>query len=269
MPTLNSKDGTLIAYNKSGTGDPVILVDGAIRRRDFGSMNALAGLLAPHFTVYNYDRRGRGESTDTQPYAVEREIEDLTALMQEAGGAAYVYGISSGAALVLEAAAHGLPMTKLALYEPPFIVDDSRPALPADYQTRLNALLADGQRGDASAYFMTAGIDLSADEVASMRQQSYWPMIESAAHTLAYDTAILMPYHTGAPLIPERWASITMPVLVMGGGASPRWMQIAAAATADALPGSRLLTLENQVHDVAVEAVAPLLVEFFTGDVLL
>lgn len=263
MSTVRSNDGTLIAYDKSGSGVPVILVDGAMCSRNFGPMGGLAPLLAPHFTVYKYDRRGRGESTDTQPYAVEREIEDIASLIAEAGGSAYVYGTSSGAALALEAAACGLAITKLALYEPPFIVDQTRPILGADYAAEMKSLLAEGRRGDAVAHFMTVGIGIPAEFVEGMRQQPHWGMMEAVAPTLAYDTDIMSPYQAGRPLNPQRWAAITMPVLVMGGTAASETMTNAVKATARALPGSELRILEGQTHDVAADAMAPELIAFF------
>ena len=154
MTTTQSADGTLIAYETHGDGPPLILVDGALCSRAMGPSAALAKTLAEQFTVITYDRRGRGESADAVPYAVQREIEDLAALIAATGGAAFVCGVSSGAVLALEAAAFGLPITGLALYEPPFIVDDSRPPMPADYVDQLNVFLASGRRGDAVRLFM-------------------------------------------------------------------------------------------------------------------
>src|SRR5437763_11255965 len=153
---VRSKDGTAIAFDQSGDGPAIILVGGAMSTRS--ASGPLAALLAPRFTVFAYDRRGRGDSGDTAPYAIEREVDDLDALITAAGGSAFVVGHSSGAALALEAAARGLAITKLALYERPFIVDASRPALRGAYVTQLTALLAPGSRGDAVAYLMTTGV---------------------------------------------------------------------------------------------------------------
>ena len=150
MKKVHSKDGTAIAFDQLGQGPAIILVGGAFTDRSQPTLVQLAALLAPHFTVFNYDRRGRGDSSDTAPYAVEREVEDLEALIVEAGGSAFVCGFSSGAALALAAAARGLAITKLALYEPPFIVDDSRPPLPRDFATQLTELVSSGRRGDAA-----------------------------------------------------------------------------------------------------------------------
>src|SRR5438067_1305726 len=189
MKELISKDGTTIAFDQLGEGPAAILVSPALGDRS--GNGPLAALLAPHFTVFNYDRRGRGDSGDTQPYAVEREIEDIEALIKEAGGSAFAYGWSSGAALALEAAVRGLAITKLALFEPPFIVDDSRPPLPQDYVTRLTELVSAGRRGDAVEFFMTAGVGIPAEFVAQMRNDPMWPAMEALAHTLPYDGAIM------------------------------------------------------------------------------
>lgn len=258
MQTVPSSDGTPIAFERSGSGPPVVLVGGALSTRAGGA--PLAERLAPHFTVICYDRRGRGDSGDTPPYAVEREIEDLAAIIDAAGGAAFVFGMSSGAGLSLLAAASGLPITRLAVFEPPSAVDDSRPPVPPDYQTRLDALLAEGRRGDAVTYFMTEGVGVPPDLVAQMQQAPMWPGMEAVAHTLPYDHAVM-----GDNTIPTaRFASISIPTLVMDGGASPAWIRHTAQELADTIPNARYVTLENQTHTVAPDAIAPVLVEFFT-----
>jgi pimeloyl-ACP methyl ester carboxylesterase len=200
MPRVTSKDGTSIAYDRSGEGPAVILVDGALCFRAFGPMGALAALLAPHCTVCAYDRRGRGESGDTAPYAVEREVEDIEALIDAAGGSAGLYGISSGAFLALEAA-HQLPakITKLALYEPPCSLDEAGIRRWMAYRTQLDQLLAAGRRGDAVTLFMRhVGAGLASDESsapqdagAQLRQSPIWPIFEAVAPTLAYDSAVM------------------------------------------------------------------------------
>lgn len=259
MQTVRSKDGTTIAFETTGEGPAVVLVGGALSTRAGGA--PLATLLAPHFTVFCFDRRGRGDSGDTPPYAVEREIEDLGAVIDAAGGSAFVVGHSSGAGLALLAAASGLPITKLALFEPPYFVGESRPPMPVDYQTRLTDLLAAGRRGDAVALFMTEAVGVPAEFVSRMRQDPIWPGLEAVAHTLPYDHAVM-----GDNSIPtERAASVRIPTLVVDGGASPDWMRQAAASLAEILPQGRHLTLEGQTHNVAPEAFAPVLVEFFSG----
>jgi len=258
MQTIRSSDGTVIAFERSGNGPPVVLVGGALSTRAGGA--PLATELAPHFTVICYDRRGRGDSGDTPPYAVEREIEDLAALIDAAGGSAYVFGMSSGGGLSLLAAANGHPITRLAVFESPYAVDASRPPVPSDYRTRLDTLLAEGRRGDAVELFLTEAVGVPPDLVAQMRQAPMWSGMEAVAHTLPYDHAVM-----GDSAIPTaRFASITIPTLVMDGGASPAWIRDAAQELADTIPNARHLTLENQTHSVAPDAIAPVLVEFFT-----
>lgn len=260
MSKVTSADGTTIAYERSGSGPPVILVDGAMCYRASGPLRPLAAALNDHFTVYAYDRRGRGGSTDSKPYAVAREIEDLEALVAEAGGEAYVFAISSGAALVLAAAAAGVRFTKLALYEPPFVSETDGGAWSRDYTARLTELLAADRDGDAVALFMTS-VGLPAEAVAGMRTQPFWPLFEGIAPTLAYDNEVM-----GDSRVPRDVAAkITVPTLLLDGGDSPQLLRTAAKATAGAVPGAGYRTLEGQTHDVAPDALAPVLVAFFTG----
>ncbi len=261
MQKVTSKDGTPIAFDRSGEGPAVILVGGAFQHRAIDpQMAQLASLLAPHFTVFHYDRRGRGDSGDTAPYRVEREIEDLDALIIEAGGSAFAFGMSSGGVLGLEAAARGLAIKKLALYEPPFNLDDNARSASAHYTQQLTALLAEGRRGDAVALAMTTW-GAPAEAVAGMRQAPIWSLFESVAPTLAYDNAVM-----GDGSVPaERMASVTVPTLVIDGGASPAFLHNAAQASADALPNAKRRTLAGQTHDVAPEVLAPVLVEFFSN----
>lgn len=264
MHTVTSKDGTTIAFDRSGEGPALILVGGALQHRAIDPSTArLAELLAPGLTVYHYDRRGRGDSGDTLPYTVEREIEDLDALIQEAGGSAFVFGMSSGAVLAVDAAALGLAVTKLAMYEPPVIVDDSRPPLPADYTERLTDLLSSGRRGDAVELFMTEAVGVSRETVTPMRDSPFWPALEGVAHTLAYDNAIMGDRLSGEPLSAERFASVAAPALVIDGGASPTWARNAVEALVNVLPSAQRRTLEGQTHQVDPEALAPALDEFF------
>jgi len=260
MKAVRSQDGTAIAFDQSGDGPALILVDGALCSRAFGPMGPLAALLAPHFTVFNYDRRGRGDSGDTQPYAVEREVEDIAALIAEAGGSAFVYGISSGAALALEAARKLPTIAKLAVYEPPFSADEHAPRPPADYVPQLTERLAAGRPGDAVALFMQV-VGTPDEAIAQMRQAPMWPMLEAVAPTLVYDGIIM----DGFTVPTARLASINVPTLVMDGGASPEWMRRTGQAVADAIPDAQHRTLAGQTHDVAAEAIAPVLVEFFAG----
>ena len=262
MNQVISKDGTVIAFDKSGEGPALILVGGAFQHRAIDPRTAqLAALLAQHFTVFHYDRRGRGDSSDTQPYAALREIEDLDVLIKEAGGSAFVFGMSSGAVLAIEAAACGLAITKLALYEPPFNSGDENARQASENYTRhLTALLIEGRRGDAVALAMITW-GAPAEAIAGMRQTPIWSLFESVAPTLAYDNAIM-----GDGSVPtERLASLTVPTLVIDGGASPAFLQNAAQVVAHALPTAKLRTLEDQTHDVAPEVLAPVLEKFFTA----
>ncbi|HZE30387.1 MAG TPA: alpha/beta fold hydrolase [Actinoallomurus sp.] len=259
MPTVSSADGTLIAYERTGSGPALVLVDGALCHRAAGPMRPLAALLRERFTVHTYDRRGRGESSDTTPYAVAREVEDLQALIGEAGGEAYVYGISSGAALALAAAAAGLPITKLALYEPPFMAEVEDGARIKEYTERLGELLDAGRVGDAVELFMTY-VGVPAPAVAGIRAQPGWAALEAIAPTLAYDDQVL-----GDGGVPRDLAStISVPALVLAGADSPQSLQQAAKATADALPMAGHRTLAGQTHDVSPDALAPALAAFFT-----
>jgi len=258
MKTVTSRDGTTIAYDKTGEGPVLIFVDGATATR--AADVSLASVLAPHFSVIAYDRRGRGDSGDTAPYAVEREIEDLEALIAAVGGSAFVFGHSSGAVLALRAAASGLPITRLAVYEPPFITDDSRPPLPDDYVEHLDELVAAGRRGDAFAYFLTTAVGLPEEIVAQMPAD---PGIENVAHTIAYDGRVMGDTMSGKPLAPEPWRSVTVPALVLDGGASPDFMRAGARQLADLLPDARHETLAGQDHGPADDVLAPALIEFF------
>jgi pimeloyl-ACP methyl ester carboxylesterase len=261
MQKAISKDGTPIAFDKTGHGPVIIMVNGALGDRS--AAVSLTPLLSPHFTVLAYDRRGRGDSGDTPPYAVQREVEDIEALIQAAGGSAFVYGHSSGAVLALEAAARISTITKLALYEPPFILDDSRAPVPKTYVAHLNKLIAARQRGAAVEFFMTDAVGVPAEIVAQMRQSPMWPGMEKMAHTLAYDGLIMGNNMAGHPLQAEHWTSLTIPVLVMAGGASEPWAHHATQSLANVLPNAQHRTLADQTHNVNPAILAPILAEFF------
>ena len=258
MEKLQSSDGTAITFDRSGDGPPVILVPGLFQHRAIDPGTAeLAALLAPRFTVFHYDRRGRGDSGDTAPYAVEREVEDLGALIDEAGGAAALYGMSSGGALALEAAARGLAVTRLAVYEPPFTDDAGNVDPSEELAAGIAELVEAGRPGDAVALFMTAS-GVPAGAVEQMRQASFWAGLESVAHTMPYDMALM----GNAALLSERAPTITVPTLVLDGGASEPWGRRSADAVAAAVPGAERATVEGQTHEVAPEPLAPLLAEF-------
>ncbi len=257
-----SHDGTSIGFTRTGQGPVVIIVDGAFCHRQFGPSQPLALRLKDHFTVYTYDRRGRGVSSDTKPYSIAREVEDLEALLKEAGGSAYVYGISSGAVLSLEAAARLKGIQKIALYEPPFIVDNGRLPLPDDYLQTLTDLIAADRRDDAVKLFLTT-MGTPDLVITIMRFLPLWRDLRNAAHTLPYDISLVQDYQKGKPLKPLQWNSIQIPVIVMAGSKSPVWMHAGANALAQALPGARRRTLDGQDHDVQADVLAPALLEFF------
>jgi pimeloyl-ACP methyl ester carboxylesterase len=238
------------------------VVDGALCYRAWGPSRPLAAELSRRFTVFTYDRRGRGESGDTAPYALDHEIEDIQALVHEAGGSAHVYGISSGAVLALEAAGRGIGIESLVLYEPPFIIDDSRPPFPADYASQLETFLAANRRGDAVRLFMRQ-VGVPRALVALMRLIPVWRKVTATAHTLPYDAAAMGDTQAGKPLPAERWAGVTAPTLVVVGGNSPTWMYNGTRALADLLRNARHRVLEGQKHAVKPKVLAPVLVDFF------
>lgn len=258
MSKVISADGTPISYERSGDGPPVILAGGALN--DQQSFAPLAAALAPHLTVISYDRRGRGASGDTPPYTIEREVEDLAALIAEAGGQACVCGFSSGSVLALEAAAAGLPIGKLGLFEPPFRLPDG-PQLPPDYQEQVTRLVRGGRPGEAVEYFMIKAVGLSAEAVAQMRRSPAWPPLERLAPTLIYDGLLLLD-----PALPAgRLATIKVPALVLDSTASAPWLRNSARATAAALPQASQRSLDGTFHQVPPEILAPVLVDFFTS----
>jgi pimeloyl-ACP methyl ester carboxylesterase len=250
MKKVISKDGTTIAFDQSGKGPAIILVVGAFNDRATGA--PLARFLEQHFTVFNYDRRGRGESGDSGPYAIEREIEDLDALIAQAGGSALVFGYSSGATLALRAAARGLAISQLALYEPP-----PTGAKAGELAPQLTELIAAGHRGDAVELFQTEAIGIPAAVVAQMRNAPFRPALEKMARTLVYESMILKSLPT------EMIASIQVPTLVIDGEESPEVMRHAAQSLAEALPDGRYRTLKGQGHDIVPAVVGPVLIEFF------
>lgn len=264
MHTTTSKDGTSIAYEKLGQGPPLVLVDGAFCRRAFGPMPALAKLLAPHFTVLHYDRRGRGDSGDTAPYAAEREVEDLRAVVDAAGGTPFMYGISSGAALALRAVGRGLAVKKLVVYEPPFSLDGTHTPSPADFRERIAAFVRSGDRDSAVKLFMKV-VGVPAFGIFFMRLlPNVWPKLREVAHTLPYDFAVLGETQSGGAL-PEELratiAAITVPTLAMAGGKSPEWMHHAATTISKIVKNGSFRVIPGQDHNLAANALAPVLVE--------
>lgn len=263
MNTVTSKHGTTIAYDEIGSGPVVILVDGALQYRAFDQgMAQLADRLAPHYTVIHYDRRGRGDSGDTLPYALEREIEDIEALINAVGESAFLFGVSSGASLAMEAALKlGGRVRGLAMYEPPYLSDEAAQAGWKQYRRDIDELIAAGRKGDAVARFMKL-VGASDEDIAMVRQMPDWPKWEAIGHTLAYDAAAVGPDQS----IPvERAAHVAVPALVMAGEASFPFMLETARMLAEVIPQAQLRTLEGQTHEASAEALAPVLEEFFAA----
>lgn len=257
METVTSKDGTKIAFDRLGSGPPVVLVCGGSVDRTADA--AIAQELASDFTVFNYDRRGRGDSGDTLPYAIDREVEDIEAVIGAAGGSAFLWGSSSGAVLAL-IAAESVPITKLALWEPPF-VPEGVPRPPEDQVSQYETMIAEGRRGDAVEYFMTKVIGMPPEVVAGARTQPWWAATEALAHTLAYDARIMGDYSIPKDLA----ASVKVPTMVIAGGADFPWMRQTAEALATTLPNGQVRILEGQGHDVDPGVLAPVLSEFLNA----
>ena len=258
IPTVTSKDGTKIAYDKVGKGPVVVLVLGALNSRKSGAK--LAKLLASRFTVVSYDRRGRGESTDTAPYAPQREVEDVKALIDEVGKPVFLYGHSSGGALAIEAANKlNKQVRKLAIYEAPYALDSDASKAAKEYNSLLKKLLASGRKGDAVALFVRS-VGVSDKQVQAMKRMTMWRGLEKLAPTLAYDSDILGEGHA---LPTALLAGITTPTLVMHGGSGTPAMRDTAQAISEAIPKAQLRTLAGQTHGVSPRVLAPILTEFF------
>ncbi|WP_437815249.1 alpha/beta fold hydrolase [Sorangium sp. So ce1078] len=251
MKKTTSRDGTTIAFDQTGQGAPVILVLGAFNDRTTGA--PLAAYLARRFTVLAYDRRGRGDSGDAATYAIDREVEDLDAVIQAAGGAAAVFGYSSGALLALAAAARGLPITRLALYDAP-------PGQPAEHTQALASLVAAGRRGDAVEYFQRRMVGIPDEVVAQLRHAPFRPALEAMAHTLVYDATIVADGRITAAL-----AEVRQPALAIAGGAGAPVMRQVAETLAAQLPGGRAITIEGATHDIAPALLVPVLERFLDG----
>ncbi|MGH2716830.1 MAG: alpha/beta fold hydrolase [Thermoleophilaceae bacterium] len=266
MQTVTSKDGSRIAYDRLGSGPAVILVGGALGYRKFKKMEELARLLADRCTVINYDRRGRGDSTEVKPFALEREIEDIEALIEAEGGSASLWGWSSGGALALRAAGTGIAVERVSVYEVPFMVDPAAKRPTPDYGERLDELVAAGDRNGAVKHFMRNAVGIPAPFVALMPLMPMWKGLKATAHTLPYDW-VALGKHTmyGAPLNAEEWASVTAPTLVAHGAKSPAVLRQGSRALAEVLPNAELRELEGVGHNVKMNVLAPALTEFFAG----
>jgi pimeloyl-ACP methyl ester carboxylesterase len=268
MDTVISADGSRIAYDRTGSGPPVILVGGALSYRRFTMFTRLAALLAPRCTVINYDRRGRGDSTAATPFdhdtAVQREIEDLAALIEAAGGAAALWGISSGGALALHATAAGIGVERLSVYEVPFMVVPGLPRPTRDYGDRLDELVDAGDRDGAVRHFMRNAVGVPAPVVAVMRCLPLWRGLRATAPTLPYDWAAVAAHMRGTPLDPADWSDVTVPVQVCHGARSPAVLRDGSRALADVIPQARLHEVAGVSHNLKPRALAPLLADFLT-----
>ena len=256
MQKITSRDGTQIAYEQSGDGPPVIIVGGAFNDRQSGA--PLAGVLAPHFTAVTYDRRGRGSSGDTQPYAVEREVEDLAGVIAAVGGSASVYGVSSGGSLALEAAAAGCAIPKVALFEAPYRMGEG-PELGPEFVTRLAELTSAGRRGETVEYFLSTAMGIPPQGIAHMRGTPMWPGLEAISHTLLYDGLIMGDRSWPA----ERMAAVKVPALVISSRASTPWIQNTAKKVAESLANGEHVTVDGGFHDASPEVLGPVLIPFF------
>ena len=257
MPSTTSQDGTVIDFDQLGSGPPIVLIcAGPVDRN---SNAELAQLLASTCTVYNYDRRGRGHSGDTKPYDLEREYEDLAAVITAAGGEAAVFGNSGGAMLAIQAVLAGVPATKLVFWEPPYVLEGTRPPVPANYREQQQALLAEGRPGDMVALFLTSAVGMPAEMVAGMRQAPFWAFMEPTAPVLVYDAIM-----AGDFSLPGNAGTIETPTLVLDGGTTP-WLTASADAVAAVLPKAERQTLAGQPHNVAADALAPAVAQFVVG----
>jgi pimeloyl-ACP methyl ester carboxylesterase len=260
---VSSADGTEIAVEVSGTGRPTVLIGGALNDRT--SMTGLAQVLSPYCQVITYDRRGRGDSGDMSAgYQVEREMEDLRAVIGHVGGSAALFGHSSGAALALEAAVRGLPVERIAAYEAPYIPEGSRPRPAEDVAGRLLSMVRAGDRDGATVLFQTEVIGLPAEMVAGMRHSDMWGYLTGLADSLPYDYALFQP---GLPVPAGRLAEIRVPVLAIAGSNTFPWIFEAAEQVARAIPAGRFLSLDGQDHGVLQrpEALLACLKEFLSA----
>ena len=258
--TTKSKDGTDIAYEKSGRGPAVVIVGGVLGDRS--QQADLAELLTERFTVFNFDRRGHGETEFKGQYKPDSEYEDLDAVIKTAGGSALVYGTSGAGVIALLAAAGDLQSTikKMVIWEPPFILHGTRPKVPSDYKQQLESMLSEGRRGDMVELFLTTGVGMPKEIVSQLRQMPFWPAQEAFAHTLIYDATLMGDYS-----FPEdRISRVKVPTLVIDGGQTP-WLTAAADAVAAAMPNAQRRTIPGQPHNVDAKAIAPSIIEFFKG----
>jgi pimeloyl-ACP methyl ester carboxylesterase len=261
MPTVTSKDGSTIAYSVQGSGPALVLVDGALCSRNFGPMPGYSKLLADSFTVYWYDRRGRGESTDTPPFSVQREIEDLAAVIQATGSTPFVFGASSGAALGLQGVAAGLPIKKLLMYEAPYVPVPQGGKTASQHVEALWKLVRADQRGAAVRYFMCDVIGMPKVVGYLFAFFPMWGKLKAVAHTLPYDLSVM----ADDSLLSSRVQGLKIPTLVAGGGKSPQSLKDAVTKVATAVPGATLRWVDGQTHNLAAAPAVSMMKEFFLG----
>ncbi|MGH3414641.1 MAG: alpha/beta fold hydrolase [Marmoricola sp.] len=260
-----SADGTSIAYDTTGSGPALVLVDGALCQRAMGPARPLAEALSDGFSVTAYDRRGRGESGPAEgPPSVRREVEDLAAVVDAVGGHAHVFGSSSGAALALRAAGQGLAVDRLVAYEAPYVVDGTGTPAPADAIGQIQRMVDNGKRGDAVRFFLTM-VGAPGPMVAIMRLFPVWRKMTAVAHTLPWDLTVMDGRMRGEPLPEGYFAEVTAPTLVIAGGKSPASMRNAQAAVAAQLGKGRLAVLEGQTHMIKPKVTAPAVRAFLAG----
>jgi pimeloyl-ACP methyl ester carboxylesterase len=259
-----SADGTQIAYDRIGTGPrAVVFVAGATQHRLVDSSTPeTMRRLGNDFTAIIPDRRGRGQSGDTLPYSIDREIDDIAALISVVGGSAALFGHSSGAVLALDAAARDIGVTRLALYEPPLVSQDGASPDRDPYLVSLKERLDAGDRGGAVALFMSV-TGMPAEAIQGMRHSPAWPALEAIAPTLAYDGTVMAEAESGPWA--ARWAAVTVPTLIVNGDASFDIMEPAAAGLAVALSNATRVTLAGQDHSPNPEVLAPVLRDFLLG----
>jgi pimeloyl-ACP methyl ester carboxylesterase len=264
--SVKSRDGSRITYDRYGSGPTVILIGGALGYRKFKKMEELATLLSERCTVINYDRRGRGDSTEASPFSVQREIEDIAALIEEEGGSASLWGWSSGGALALRAAQAGIGVERVSVYEVPFMVDPTHNRPTPDYAERIDELVAADDRSGLVKHFMRNAIGMPAPLVALMRFSPMWKGLKSTSHTLGYDWEALGKHNMyGSPLDPEEWAGVTQPTLVVSGAKSPEVLRKGSRALAGVLPNAEHRELAGISHNVKMPVLAPVLTEFFAA----
>jgi pimeloyl-ACP methyl ester carboxylesterase len=261
MHTVISKDGTKIAYKINGNGPVVILVDGAFCSKDFGPTPKLVPVLANNFTVISYDRRARGDSSDTQPYSVQREIEDIEALINIGRGTAYLYGVSSGAVLCIEAVASGLPVKKLVIFEPPYFTEARRHEPPPDSERQLNQMIAEGRKKDAVKFYLRKVIGVPAIVPFILRLTPNWSKMIANANSLPYDAAVMGNFKVPKNVL----ASINIPVMVIASAKSPQSLRKPSQIVAELLPAGTQKILKGQIHNVSPKTLVPELIEFYNN----